>query len=134
MSSVWRASPPLTKRKCAASAGNWPNVGSTAVAFCAPAEMGELQAVEKLLKKPIPVLGGAPWSAEMVAAAPKAGQNRGQRPGGGRGGQKSGSKPPAQGQRPAGQKPRSGGAPKPQGGSFAPRRADGTGGAKRRPV
>ncbi len=110
----------------------------TAVAFCAPAEMGELQAVEKLLKKPIPVLGGAPWSAEMVAAAPKAGQNRGQRPGGGggRGGQKAGSKPPAQGQRPGGQKPRSGGAPKPQGGSFAPRRAEGGtgGGAKRRPA
>jgi len=117
----------------------------TAVAFCAPAEMGELQAVEKLLKKPIPVLGGAPWSADMVAAAPKPGQNRGQRPGGGggRGGQKAGSKPPAQGQRPAGQKPggqkpRSAGAPKPQGGSFAPRRAEGAGGAgggaKRRPV
>jgi ATP-dependent RNA helicase RhlE len=113
----------------------------TAVAFCAPAEMGELLAVEKLLKKPIPVLGGAPWSADMVAAAPKPGQNRGQRPGGsGRGGQKQGSKPPAQGQRPAGQKPggqkpRSGGAPKPQGGSFAPRRAEGSGGAgaKRRP-
>ena len=104
----------------------------TAVAFCAPAEMGELLAVEKLLKKPIPVLGGAPWSAEMVAAAPKPGQNRGQRPGGGRGGQKAGSKPPAPGQRPAGQKPRQGGAPKPQGGTFAPRRTDG-GGQKRRP-
>ena len=104
----------------------------TAVAFCAPAEMGELLAVEKLLKKPIPVLGGAPWSAEMVAAAPKPGQNRGQRPGGGRGGQKAGSKPPAPGQRPAGQKPRQGAAPKPQGGTFAPRRTDG-GGQKRRP-
>jgi ATP-dependent RNA helicase RhlE len=108
----------------------------TAVAFCAPAEMGELQAVEKLLKKPIPVLGGAPWSAEMVAAAPKPGQNRGQRPGR-PGGQKPGSKPPAPGQRPAsakpgGQKPRQGGG-KPQGGSFAPRRADGAG-AKRRPA
>jgi ATP-dependent RNA helicase RhlE len=96
--------------------------------------MGELQAVEKLLKKPIPVLGGAPWSAEMVAAAPKPGQNRGQRPGR-PGGQKPGSKPPAPGQRPAsskpgGQKPRQGG-PKPQGGSFAPRRSDG--GQKRRP-
>jgi ATP-dependent RNA helicase RhlE len=92
--------------------------------------MGELQAVEKLLKKPIPVLGGAPWSAEMVAAAPKPGQNRGQRPQR-QGGQKAGAKPPVPGQRPAGQKPRQGG-PKPQGGSFAPRRADGAG-AKRRP-
>jgi ATP-dependent RNA helicase RhlE len=106
----------------------------TAVAFCAPAEMGELQAIEKLLKKPIPVLGGAPWSADMVAAAPKPGQNRGQRPGR-PGGQKAGSNAPAkpQGQRPGGQKPRSGGSAKPQGGSFAPRRAEGAGGAKRRP-
>jgi len=101
----------------------------TAVAFCAPAEMGELQAVEKLLKKPIPVLGGAPWSAEMVAAVPKPGQNRGQRPGR-PGGQKSGSKPPAPGQSPGGPKPRQGGG-KSQGGSFAPRRADG--GQKRHP-
>jgi ATP-dependent RNA helicase RhlE len=99
----------------------------TAVAFCAPAEMGELQAVEKLLKKPIPVLGGAPWSAEMVAAAPKPGQNRGQRPQR-QGGQKPGSKPPTPGQRPGGQKPRPA---KPQGGSFAPRRAEG--GKNRRP-
>jgi ATP-dependent RNA helicase RhlE len=76
----------------------------TAVAFCAPAEMGELQAVEKLLKTTLKVLGGAPWSAEMVAAAPKPGQNRGQRPGGGRpGGKPQGQK--AQGQKPQGQKP-----------------------------
>ena len=52
----------------------------TAVAFCAPAEMGELQAVEKLLKKPIPVIGGAPWSASAVAADPKPAQRGGQRP------------------------------------------------------
>ena len=109
----------------------------TAVAFCAPAEMGELQAVEKLLKKPIPVIGGAPWAADIVAAAPKPGQNRGQRPAR-PGGQKPGSKPVAkpggkpQGQRPGGAKP--GGAKpaggRPQGGSLAPRRPDGQ---KRRP-
>jgi ATP-dependent RNA helicase RhlE len=91
--------------------------------------MGELLAVEKLRKKPIPGLGGAPWSAEMVAAAPKLGQNRGQRPQR-QGGQKPGSKPPAPGQRPAGQKPRPA---KPQGGTFAPRRAEG-GAPKRRPA
>ncbi|MEZ5754100.1 MAG: DEAD/DEAH box helicase [Paracoccaceae bacterium] len=74
-----------------------------AVAFCAPAEMGELQAIEKVLKKQIPVIGGAPWAADIVAAAPKPGQNRGQRPGGGRPGQKpQGQKP--QGQKPQGQK------------------------------
>ena len=65
----------------------------TSISFCAPAEMGELQAVEKLLKKQIPVLGGAPWAADIVAAAPKPGQNRGQRPAQGRGGQKAGSQP-----------------------------------------
>ena len=93
--------------------------------------MSELQAVEKLLKKAIPVLGGAPWSADMVAAAPKPGQNRGQRPAQGRGGQKAGSQPI---QRAAPGKP--GAKPaarpasaKPAGGSFAPRRA-GAGGGK----
>jgi ATP-dependent RNA helicase RhlE len=110
----------------------------TAVAFCAPAEMGELQAIEKLLKKPVPVIGGAPWAADIVAAAPKPGQNRGQRPvkaGGARpGGQKPGAKPAAkpQGQRPGGAKP-AGAKPagaKPQSGSFAPRKPEGQ---KRRP-
>ena len=103
------------------------------MAFCAPAEMGELQAIEKMLKKPIPVLGGAAWAADIVAAAPKPGQNRGQRPGA-KGGQKPGAKPPAKphSQRPGG--PR-GGSAKPQGGSFAPRRVEGgkPGGAQRRP-
>ena len=42
-----------------------------AVAFCAPAEMEELQAIEKLLKKPIPVLGGAPWAMSDIKAAGK---------------------------------------------------------------
>jgi ATP-dependent RNA helicase RhlE len=51
----------------------------TAVAFCSPGEMGELLAVEKLLKGKLPVIGGAAWSAEMVAAAPKTQQNRSQR-------------------------------------------------------
>jgi ATP-dependent RNA helicase RhlE len=94
----------------------------TAVAFCAPAEMGELQAIEKAMKKTIPVIGGAPWAADVVAATPKPGQNRGQRPGR-PGGQKPGAKPPAPR---TGQKPK----PKPQGGSFAPRRPEGQ---KRRP-
>lgn len=71
----------------------------TAVAFCAPAEMEELQAIEKVLKKPIPVIGGAPWSMEAVKAAPKPGQNRG-RPQGAR---PQGAKP--QGQKPQGSKP-----------------------------
>ncbi|WP_431300851.1 DEAD/DEAH box helicase [Tabrizicola sp. BL-A-41-H6] len=106
----------------------------TAVAFCAPAEMDELQAIEKLLKKPIPVLGGAPWAADMVAAAPKPGQNRGQRPAN-KGGQKPGAKPPAKGAggRPGNPAHRTA-PPKPAGGTFAPRRPDANkAGATRRP-
>ncbi len=96
----------------------------TAVSFCSPAEMGELQDIEKLLKKPIPVIGGAAWAADAIAAAPKPGQNRGQRPARPQG-QKAGSKPPARGAaKPAG-KP----AAKPMGGTFTPRRA-----AQRKPV
>ncbi|MFN6924683.1 MAG: DEAD/DEAH box helicase [Tabrizicola sp.] len=91
----------------------------TAVAFCAPAEMVELQAIEKLLKKPIPVIGGAPWAAEIVAAAPRPGQNRGQRPQ-----RSSGPKPAAkpQGQRTGG-KPVAGA--RPHGGQASPRRGSG---------
>jgi ATP-dependent RNA helicase RhlE len=84
------------------------------------------------LKAPLPVVGGAPWAADIVAAAPKPGQNRGQRPGnGGRQGQKLTAKPQApRGQgKPSGQgRPQGQGKPggqrpaKPQGGSFAPRR------------
>lgn len=87
-----------------------------AVAFCAPAEMGELQAIEKVLKRPIPVIGGAPWAADIVAAAPKPGQNRGQRPGGGRPGQKPQGRPQGKPQgKPQGQRPEHASqAPKPQ--------------------
>jgi ATP-dependent RNA helicase RhlE len=74
-----------------------------AIAFCSPAEMGELQAVEKLLKKTIPVVGGAAWAAADIAAAPKPAQNRGQRPGG--------QRPQGQGHGKPGQRPQ--GAPKP---------------------
>ena len=100
----------------------------TSVSFCAPAEMGELQAIEKLLKKPLPVVGGAPWSADMVAAAPKPqGHNRGGRPGGGRpGGQPGRSHAPGKPQhagKPKGSAP-SAGKGQPQG-SAAPRRPAG---------
>ncbi|MBU9697488.1 DEAD/DEAH box helicase [Rhodobacteraceae bacterium HSP-20] len=103
-----------------------------AVAFCAPAEMGELQAIEKVLKKQIPVIGGAPWAADIVAAAPKPGQNRGQRPGGGRPGQKpqgkpQGSRPEFQSQAPKPQ-PKQGAKPaRPMGGGGSPTRSGNTG-------
>ena len=94
----------------------------TSVSFCAPAEMGELQAIEKLLKKPLPILGGAPWAADIVAAAPKPGQNRGQRPARPQGGRPQGGKPGQSAGRPAA-KPQA--KPKPMGGANAPRRAEG---------
>ena len=103
-----------------------------AVAFCAPAEMGELQAIEKVLKKQIPVIGGAPWAADIVAAAPKPGQNRGQRPGGGRPGQKpqgkpQGARPEFQSQAPKPQ-PKQGAKPaRPMGGGGSPTRSGNAG-------
>jgi ATP-dependent RNA helicase RhlE len=112
----------------------------TAVSFVSPAEMGELQDIEKLLKKPIPVVGGAPWAADIVAAAPKPNQNRGQRPGGRPQGKPGGQKPAGakpggmssgrpqgakpQGAKPMGQKPMG---QKPSGGAASPRRQDGAG-------
>ncbi len=108
----------------------------SAVAFCAPAEMEEFQAIEKLLKKPIPVVGGAPWSMEAVKAAPKPGQNRG-RPQGGR--PQGGAKPQGAGKpqgaagagRPHGAKPKpkSADANRGNGGFGAPKKP----GANRRP-
>jgi ATP-dependent RNA helicase RhlE len=41
----------------------------TAIAFCAPAEMEELQAIEKLLKTKIPVLGGSPKALPLLERA-----------------------------------------------------------------
>lgn len=38
-----------------------------AVAFCAPAEMSELKAIEKTMGRSIPVAGGTPWEAERKA-------------------------------------------------------------------
>ena len=103
-----------------------------AVSFCAPAEMDELRAIETVLKKPVPVLGGAPWASEAVAAAPKPGQRRGTSAGGrpqGRPGAKPvGAKP--QGAKPAGAKPMGAKKPRPaaarpEGGTTAPRRPQG---------
>lgn len=37
-----------------------------AVAFCAPAEMGDLRGIEKTMKLKIPVIGGEPWKAELT--------------------------------------------------------------------
>lgn len=40
-----------------------------AIAFCAPAEMGELRAIEKAMKAAIPVVGGEPWAHAAAPAA-----------------------------------------------------------------
>ena len=104
----------------------------SSISFCAPAEMGELQAIEKLLKKPLPVVGGAPWAADVVAAAPKPNQNRG----GGQGRGQPGRKPAGQGgSGPAAAKPAPRPAPKPaaKGGGASPARSGGGGGGGARP-
>lgn len=69
-----------------------------AVAFCSPAEMGELRAIEKTMKIAIPVGGGTAWAGDL--AAEKTGsKGNWQRRGGGAGRPKQG------GQKPGGQKP-----------------------------
>lgn len=56
-----------------------------AIAFCAPDEMGELKAIEKAMKKAIPVASGRPWESSEIPDKPKGrGGRRGTgRPGGG---------------------------------------------------
>ena len=55
-----------------------------ALAFCAPAEMGDLRAIERLMKITLAVAGGAPWSDELAGPARTAARKRngggGQRP------------------------------------------------------
>ena len=56
-----------------------------AVAFCAPAEMADLKAIEALTRTPIEVIGGTPWPAAMAEAArAKAKAETAQNRGGGR--------------------------------------------------
>jgi len=62
-----------------------------AIAFCAPAEMGELKAIQKVMGTTIPVVGGTPWEA-IDAPAPKKPQHR-RRGGGGGGTPAGGAKP-----------------------------------------
>lgn len=82
-----------------------------AMAFCAPAEMADLRAIEKLMRQPVEVAGGEPWSENIADAARTAarkangqgrggqGQGQGQgrggppRSGGGNAGGKQGEKP-----------------------------------------
>ncbi len=69
-----------------------------AIAFCAPAEMSDLRAIERLMKRDLTIAGGTPWADDMAGAARMAARKRGG--GGSRGGapRPAGS---AEGQRPA---------------------------------
>ncbi len=60
-----------------------------AVAFCAPDEMEDLKAIQKVMKLSIPVASGRAWETHEIPDAPKKGgrgRGRGGRPGGGGGG------------------------------------------------
>ncbi|WP_240476983.1 DEAD/DEAH box helicase [Roseivivax marinus] len=74
-----------------------------AVAFCAPAEMGELRDIEKVMGKAIPVAGGEPWAgapSEGRGKKPGGGGGRGRRRSGGGGGNGGGGGQPARNRRP----------------------------------
>ncbi len=86
-----------------------------AVAFCAPDEMVDLRAIQKVMKMTIPVASGRPWESFEEEAKPKRG-------GGGRGRGRGGR--PQGGGAPSGQKP--GGKP----GGARKRRRRGGGGRK----
>jgi len=62
-----------------------------AVAFCAPAELGELRAIEKAMKQPITVIGGEVPMGDFVPSEAPRGQRRG-----GNGGQNNGQRNGAQ--------------------------------------
>jgi ATP-dependent RNA helicase RhlE len=94
-----------------------------AIAFCAPDEMGELIAIQKVMKIRIPVASGRPWEDSEIPDKPKQtrGRGRGGRPsGGGGGGRPQGGGGGAGGGTPAG---------KPGGGARR-RRSGGGGGGK----
>ena len=65
-----------------------------AVAFCAPDEMGELKAIQKVMKVTIPVASGRPWEPVPGAekAKPKSGQRRRRSGGGGGAGGNGGNR------------------------------------------
>ncbi len=53
-----------------------------AIAFCAPAEMGDLRAIERLMKRDLAVVGGTPWSDDLAGPARAAARKRGPARGG----------------------------------------------------
>lgn len=86
-----------------------------AVAFCAPDEMDELKAIQKVMKITIPTASGSPWEP-IPGASPARGGRPGGKPGGGggnrrRGGGRGGSGGRGQSQGGGGGGARSGGKP-----------------------
>ncbi len=82
----------------------------TAVAFCAPDEMGELRDIERAMKARIPVASGAPWEGDQIPApAPRGGRGPGRPSGGSKPASKSGPKPAHHGQAPRRDGPPGGG-------------------------
>ncbi len=74
-----------------------------AIAFCAPDEMDELKAIQKVMKTSIPVASGRPWEAMDIPAKPKGNSGRGRGGGGrGRGGPRGGGGGGAGGGKPQG--------------------------------
>jgi ATP-dependent RNA helicase RhlE len=63
-----------------------------AIAFCAPDEMGELIAIQRVMKIRIPVASGRPWEDSEIPDKPKQSRGRGRgRSGGGGGGRPHGN-------------------------------------------
>ncbi len=90
----------------------------TAIAFCAPDEMAELIAIQKVMKIRIPVASGRPWEGAELEEKPKPRRGRGR----GRAKPTSGPRPPKSGGgagKPSGNKRRRRGGPKPGGGQRA---------------
>jgi len=71
-----------------------------AIAFCSPEEMGELKAIQKVMKMEIPVASGRPWEMSEVPAKPKGRGGGGGRRGGPGRGRPAGGNP--QGDKPQG--------------------------------
>ncbi len=93
-----------------------------AVAFCAPDEMDELKAIQKVMKITIPTASGTPWEPMPGASAPRGGRPGGKpggKPGGG-GNRRRGGGGGGRGQSQGGGGARSGG--KPGGASSGQRR------------
>ena len=76
-----------------------------AISLCAPDEMAELKAIEKVIRREIPVASGRRWAPSQEEAKPKRGGGGGGRRRGGGGGAGKGAPQPRQGVRPSGTKP-----------------------------